>query len=121
MIMTVNELRQYLESDETDTVLTGRLSAIELMIQRYCHNDFSRVVDDQGEYPMDIKMGVVSLMRWEVERRDKIGVASETISRHSVTYVDQTGANTAMGYPAALMGFLQPYKRARFGQRGANP
>jgi hypothetical protein len=43
-------------------------------------------------------------------------VASETISRHSVTYVDQTGENTIMGYPVALMGFLKPYIKARFGR-----
>jgi hypothetical protein len=43
-------------------------------------------------------------------------VASETISRHSVTYVDQTGDNTIMGYPVALMGFLKPYRKARFGR-----
>ena len=61
-------------------------------------------------------MGAVNLMKWELNNRDKVGIASEAISRHSVTYVDQTGANTLMGYPVALMGFLRPYKRARFGR-----
>ena len=68
------------------------------------------------EYPMDVKMGVVNLMKWEQERREKVGVQSETISRHSVTYTDQTADNTIMGYPAALMGFLQHYMQARFGE-----
>lgn len=46
----------------------------------------------------------------------KVGVASETISRHAVTYFDLTGENAVMGFPKALMGFLTPYIKARFGQ-----
>lgn len=68
------------------------------------------------EYPEDVKLGVVSMMRWELENREKVGIQSESISRHSVTYADQTAENTAVGYPEALMGFLKPYMRARFGR-----
>jgi hypothetical protein len=78
--------------------------------------DESGVVVTKVKYPMDVKMGVVNLMKWELDNREKVGVASESISRHSVTYVDQTGDNTIMGYPVALMGFLKPYKKARFGR-----
>ena len=78
--------------------------------------DESGVVVTKVKYPMDVKMGVVNLMKWELDNREKVGVASETISRHSVTYVDQTGDNTVMGYPVALMGFLKPYRKARFGR-----
>jgi hypothetical protein len=78
--------------------------------------DESGVVVTKVKYPMDVKMGVVNLMKWELDNREKVGVASETISRHSVTYVDQTGDNTIMGYPVALMGFLKPYRKARFGR-----
>ena len=78
--------------------------------------DESGVVVTKVKYPTDVKMGVANLVRWELNNREKVGVASETISRHSVTYVDQTGANTTMGYPVALMGFLKPYRKARFGR-----
>ena len=78
--------------------------------------DESGVVITKVKYPQDVKMGVVNLMKWELDNREKVGVASETISRHSVTYVDQTGDNTVMGYPVALMGFLKPYRKARFGR-----
>ena len=78
--------------------------------------DESGVVVTKVKYPMDVKMGVVNLMKWELDNREKVGVASESISRHSVTYVDQTGDNTIMGYPVALMGFLKPYRKARFGR-----
>ena len=79
-------------------------------------SDESGVVVTKVKYPMDVKMGIVNLMKWELGNREKVGVASESISRHSVTYVDQTGDNTIMGYPVALMGFLKPYRKARFGR-----
>ena len=115
MIMTVAELRQFIDTDVEDQVLEAKLQALELSIQGYTNNDFKRHLTDQGEYPMDVKMGVVNLLKWDLNMRDKVGVASESISRHSVTYVDQTGMNTVMGFPVSLMGFLKPYKKARFG------
>ena len=116
MLMTVEELRKYITTDETDALLEAKLQALELSIQGYTNNDFKRHLTAEGEYPMDVKMGVVNLLKWDLDMRDKVGVASESISRHSVTYVDQTGANTVIGYPVALMGFLKPYKKARFGR-----
>lgn len=66
------------------------------------------------EYPPAIKQGVLNLMVWESKNRKKVGVKSETLSRHSVTYYDQDANNQIMGYPVSLMGFLYPYKKARF-------
>lgn len=66
------------------------------------------------EYDDNVKMGVVNLMKWELSMRDKVGVSSETISRHSVTYFSQDTSNMLMGYPKALTGFLEPYYKARF-------
>lgn len=66
------------------------------------------------EYPMDVKMGVLNMMKWELENRDKVGIQSETISRHSVTYFNMDGDNSSMGYPKSLLGFLKPYIKARF-------
>ena len=116
MIMTVAELRKFIETDERDEVLEAKLQALELSIHGYTNNNFKRDLTADGAYTMDVKMGVVNLMKWDLEKRDKVGIASESISRHSVTYVDQTGANTLMGYPVSLMGFLKPYKKARFGR-----
>lgn len=76
--------------------------------------DESGVLVTKIHYPMDIKMGIVNLMKWEMENRDKVGIQSETISRHSVTYFNMDGDNSIMGYPKSLMGFLRPYMKARF-------
>ena len=99
-----DELVTVLVVDDASITVSGELS------------DESGVVVTKVKYPMDIKMGIVNLMKWELDNREKVGVASESISRHSVTYVDQTGENTIMGYPVALMGFLKPYRKARFGR-----
>ncbi|MCF2569537.1 hypothetical protein I6E09_10220 [Mediterraneibacter glycyrrhizinilyticus] len=66
------------------------------------------------EYPADIKAGVLDLMKWEVKNRQKVGIKSETLSRHSVSYYDQDKNNQVMGYPVTLLGFLKPYIKARF-------
>lgn len=117
MIMTVEELREHITTDETDDVLALRLEAIECMIHGHTHNNFTKYrVGEEIAYPADVKMGVVNLLKWEQNNREKVGVASETISRHSVTYVDMKADNTAKGYPAHLMDFLKPYMCARFGQ-----
>jgi hypothetical protein len=117
MIMTVEELRAYINTEETDDVLAMRLEATECMIHGYTNNNFNKYrVGEKIAYPADVKLGVVNLLKWEQNNRDKVGVASESISRHSVTYFDMTAENTAMGYPVSLLGFLKPYMRARFGQ-----
>ena len=66
------------------------------------------------EYPDDIKAGVINLLKWELNNREKVGIKQETLSRHSVTYYDQDANNQVMGYPVSLLGFLEPYKKARF-------
>lgn len=67
-------------------------------------------------YPADVKLGVANMLKWQLDNGNKVGVASETISRHSVTYFDMTGDNSAVGFPKALTGFLRPYMKARFGR-----
>lgn len=179
MIMTVAELRQLVDTNETDQALEVKLQALELSIRGYTNNNFQKrafravgaavadgnqlmiaapnsfkvgdtlqisdsdlnaglftvkaiekgiitvneeLYDESGVvitkvvYPADLKMGVANMLKWQLENGDKIGVQSETISRHSVTYFNMDGDNSTMGYPKALMGFLRPYMKARFGQ-----
>ena len=178
MLMTLTEAREFLTTNDNDTVLAAKLSALETIIRSYTNNRFHakplmRIeafirggvflsdalipfavgdtiqvtkgdkaedlglytvkevtdttftvnepiadIDDvkvtKVAYDMNIKMGVVNLLRWEAVNRDKVGIQSESISRHSVTYADATGENSLMGYPKAMLGFLKPYVKARF-------
>lgn len=65
------------------------------------------------EYPLDLVDGAINILDWDCFQRDKLGISSETISRHSVSYQQYDGNNTINGYPAMLFGFCEMYKRAR--------
>lgn len=78
--------------------------------------DESGVVLTKVVYPADVKLGVARMLQWQLDNGEKVGVQSETISRHSVTYFNMDGDNSSMGFPKSLLGFLRPYKKARFGQ-----
>lgn len=67
-------------------------------------------------YPDDVKMGVINLLKWEMENRDKVGVASETISRHAVTYFDLTGENAVMASPGRSWASSRPTSRRDSGK-----
>ena len=174
MIISVEDLRKHIDTTLDDSVLEGKLQALELLIRKHTNNNFqnkgirfkcpimatklyltthflkvgdtvqisesiysngiyvikevedefigldkplfdeSDVLVTKVEYPMDVVLGAVNMMKWDLENRDKVGIQSETISRHSVTYFDQSASNTSMGYPIALLGFLKPYMKARF-------
>ena len=175
MIISVEEAKKYITTTLDDSVLEGKLQALELLVRRYTNNNFQKrgfrflcdidigeispvavsmfevgdtiqiseselnagiyvikalennaitveghlydeeeVLVTKVEYPMDVKMGVVNMLKWDLENRDKVGIQSETISRHAVTYFNMDGENSTMGFPKSLLGFLKTYKKARF-------
>ena len=65
-------------------------------------------------YPADVIECALNLLEWEKEHRSKVGIQSETLSRHSVSYFNMDGANQTMGYPSSLLGCLKPYRKLRF-------
>lgn len=76
--------------------------------------DFPTNIVTKVIYPPDVQKGVIDLMIWEKNNREKVGIKTETLSRHSVTYYDQDSNNQVMGYPVSLLGFLKPYVKPRF-------
>lgn len=65
-------------------------------------------------YPEDVQEGVLNMLQWDFTMRSKTGIKSETLSRHSVTYYDMGHENSLDGYPASLVGFLEPYRQMRW-------
>ena len=178
MIISVEELKQFITTDKADSVLEVKLQALEQLIRKHTNNRFHQkpyvrikadviagifVTDDallfkvgdtvqvsvgnnatdcgiytiteidgqtftvkedipdmaqvtvsKVSYGADVKMGVINLIEWDLNNRHKVGVQSETLSRHSVTYFNMDGDNSLMGYPKSLLGFLKPYMKARF-------
>lgn len=63
------------------------------------------------KYPADVVECAVDLFKWKMTMGDKVGVKSETLSRHSVTYEDS--ATLYMGYPVGILNGLNLYRKAR--------
>ena len=63
------------------------------------------------KYPADVIQCAVDLYKWKQNMGEKVGIKSETISRHSVTYEDS--ATLFMGYPVGILNGLNLYKKAR--------
>lgn len=107
---------QITESEANEGLVTIKAVTNDAITVKEDLIDESGIVVTKVVYPADVRMGCVNLMKWEMNNRDKVGIASETISRHSVTYFNMDGDNSLMGYPKSLLGFLKPYMKARFGQ-----
>ena len=63
------------------------------------------------EYPEDVIDCCLDLMEWSVKYGAKVGVKSETLSRHSVTYEDS--GTLFNGFPVGILNGLKLYKKAR--------
>lgn len=73
--------------------------------------DYNRVT--LVKYPASVKLGVIKLLQYNARMDSKVGISSESLSRHSVSYAQPTNDSIG-GYPSNLMSFLKPYMRARF-------
>lgn len=109
-MMDVSFARRHLPakyaSEPDDIALQERLDAAEAAVMAYTNNRFPKGL------PIDVQMGIVHLVQWDLQCREKQGVASETLSRHSVTY-SQLDGESVMGFPKGMMGFCYPYRKAR--------
>ena len=78
--------------------------------------DYPEQLITKIEYPIEVIEGAIDLLDWELIQKGKenTGVASESISRHNVSYVQRTNDNTINGYPIELFNFCNEYKKARF-------
>ena len=73
--------------------------------------DEDHVLVTKIEYPADVIDCCVNLMEWEVNNRGKVGIKSETLSRHSVTYEDS--ASMFRGYPKGILSAVSHYRKVR--------
>lgn len=122
MLMTVDELRQYIITCESDLVLAAKLSALEQTIKNYTNNTFTK--DGVVDYPADVKLAAVNILKWQLKNeaansgdKSQKDIQSETLSRHSVTYAadaSEADISADFGVPKKLVACLKLYKKARF-------
>lgn len=82
-----------------------------IKVDRTLSNDDENLVT-LIKYPPDVVSCAIDLFNWKLTKGDKVGIKSETISRHSVTYEDS--ATFFMGYPVGILNGLMLYHKARF-------
>lgn len=75
--------------------------------------DEKDVLVTKVHYPENVVECALNLLEWEVKNRSKVGIQSETLSRHSVTYFNMDGDNSVMGYPKSLLSVLRAYRKVR--------
>lgn len=63
------------------------------------------------EYPEDVVECALNLIEWSTKHSEKVGIKSETLSRHSVTYEDS--GTLFNGYPVGILNGLKLYRKAR--------
>lgn len=174
MIVTVEELRTHIVTNESDDILTAKLKAVEIAVRNETNNNFQirnirevasvkngklilynalfkvgdtiqiskslynddiysiasisgniatldvELMDEEQltvtkvKYPQDVKMGAINMMKWDLQNRSKVGIQSETISRHSVTFYNMDSSNSRLGYPRSVVSFIDKYRKARF-------
>lgn len=110
----------YLKAGDTIEIVEGpnvglyvvkAISETEMTLDKEIF-DFNDNYIVKVEYPADVKLGCLDMLEWVFGAKSKVGLKSETLSRHSVTYEDS--ANFVNGYPKSLLGFLDNYRKPRF-------
>lgn len=86
--------------------------------------DEDNVLITKIEYPFNVKMGAVDIMKWKLKNEavnsgdtSKKEIQSETISRHSVTYAQdasESDIDVNFGVPKKYTAFLKAYRKVRF-------
>lgn len=104
--------RHLKNAPEDDALLSEMLISAESAVRAYTHNRFP-----DGLSP-DVQKGIIDMVQYQIDtaKRTESGkqnVASETLSRHSVTYAKPDEDKFCMGYPLSVMGFCKPYRRPR--------
>lgn len=110
---SVGDTVQISESRYNKGLFTVATADAQTMTVSESTRDEESVLVTKVVYPADVVACAVNLLEWEVKNRDRVGIQSETLSRHSVTYFNMDGGNQVMGYPASLLGCLKAYRKMR--------
>lgn len=185
MLITVEELQEYISTEKPYLQLKQIIQALEISIRKYTNNSFQHlgyrkrgdiaggiitvealcpfkvgdtvqiskskvndglytvkeadetwfsvnedIVDETDVlvtkvvYPLDVKMGAVEIIKWKLKNEAQNSgdtsakeIQSETISRHSVTYVQdatESDIDESFGVPKKYTAFLKHYVKGRF-------
>jgi len=106
-IITIAEVKTLLQITGTskDTLITALIPIVESDLLEYLNNDFDE------EYPPGLKGYLAKMIGYRLDKTSD-NVASETVSRYSVSY--KSGADFIAGYPSTIMTGLSKWRKAKF-------
>ena len=90
--------------------VVGEVGSDYIQLDQYLQTVEDNIVT-KVKYPYDVMQCAIDLYKWKQTMGAKVGIKSETLSRHSVTYEDS--ATLFMGYPVGILNGLNLYKKAR--------
>lgn len=112
-IFNVDDTVEFFHTEYSDGlyVITAKINPCVYEITPEC-------LDGEGtvglvKYPSDVVMGAVSMIQYDIDVEGREDVANETISRHSVSYVNRGQSDTIIGYPVKITAFLKPYRKMK--------
>lgn len=99
-IISVGETKELLQIPKSekskDAAINLLIPIVEDFVKTYCQSEFK---DSKGgdDFPIGIKLPVVQLIGYNLERRNIQGVKNESLADHSISF------DTSGGYPTALL------------------
>lgn len=83
----------------------------EIALDKDLTEETGKMLVTKVQYPEDVVECCLSLLEWSIKHSSKVGIKSETLSRHSVTYEDS--ATLFNGYPVGILNGLKLHKKVR--------
>jgi hypothetical protein len=111
MITTLEQVKLILgiTGDSKNALITALIPLIEEDYLAIRNKAFD--LDDEGEivYPTGAEFTAIRMIGYKLNTQGQDGVASESLSRHSISYQQGSGTGVAGLYPASVIGAIKRY------------
>lgn len=95
-ITTLEKVKETLgiKGNQKDEQIKSLIPQVEEWIAGYTNQDMP---DKDGKYPRGYEKVAIEMIGYDLNNIDKVGIKSETLSRHSITY-----AGDSRDYPVSI-------------------
>ncbi len=111
MITTLEQVKLILgiTGDSKDALIIAMIPIVEEDYLAIRNKAFD--LDDEGAtvYPTGAEFTAIRMIGYKLNTLGQDGIASESLSRHSISYQQGSGSGTAGLYPASVIGAIKRY------------
>ena len=110
MITTLEKVKLILgiTGDSKDALIIAMIPIVEEDYLAIRNKAFD-VVDDEIVYPVGAEGTAIRMIGYKLNTLGQDGIASESLSRHSISYQQGSGTGVAGLYPASVIGGIKRY------------